>query len=162
MHPHCSCRTAPNAGGHVADLCRVPHDREIGTQRDVRAARNGEAMHLADHRFHRPEERHESLRVSPHALEILHRVPGHVLHHLVGTIALGVMGKIVARAKAFPAPDKTITCMSRSWSACATAAASSQGRSSSMAFITSGRFRVIRPIRPSFSNRTFSILTPNR
>jgi hypothetical protein len=56
-------------------------------------------MHLTDHRFHRPEERHESLRVSPHALEILHRVPGHVLHYLVGTIALGVMGKIVARAK---------------------------------------------------------------
>ena len=101
MHPHGRGRATPDARGHVSDLCRVGHDHKITTQRDVRPARDSKTMDLADHRFHGPKQRHKGLRIGPHHLVILHRVPGHGLGDLVLRV-LRIVGQIVARAKSAP------------------------------------------------------------
>ena len=101
VDPHRRGRTTPDPHRHVADLRVLGHHDHVCAQRDVRAAGDREAVHLAQHRPVAAPQRHEQFRVAHHEGVILHRVPRHFLGHRVAVAAgcLGVVGEIVSGAE---------------------------------------------------------------
>src|SRR5918997_2666578 len=90
---------APDAGRRVADAGVVGDHEQIGAERHVGAARDAEAVHLADHGLVRAEQAHETAQVAAHHLPVHDRVPrlGRVV--VRQRAGLGELDQVVAAAE---------------------------------------------------------------
>jgi hypothetical protein len=99
VRPQRGRRHAPDTRRRVADAGVVGDHEQVGAQRHVGAARDAEAVDLADDRLLAVEQAHEAAHVAAHELVIQHRVP-RLRRIVVLGLVLGVLDQVVAAAEA--------------------------------------------------------------
>ena len=75
VRPQRGRRRAPDARRRVADLGVLGDHEQVRAERHVGAARDAEAVHLADDRLAAVEQAHEAADVAAHHRVVDHRVP---------------------------------------------------------------------------------------